>query len=156
MIRRPPRSPLFPYPPLSRPRTSVRHNQRRQPATRHNQRRQPATITNGASPPPPPIVEPPLQESSSHPYRTAHRSEEHTSELQSQSNLVCRLLLEKKKNLEIRAEHGGMPELGALDRWAEVDLIGVWSLYASTGGSVPLAVSAHMDGRDALDDVLGP
>src|SRR5688572_31968920 len=28
---------------------------------------------------------------------TAHRSEEHTSELQSQSNLVCRLLLEKKK-----------------------------------------------------------
>src|SRR5688572_32517986 len=29
--------------------------------------------------------------------RSAHRSEEHTSELQSQSNLVCRLLLEKKK-----------------------------------------------------------
>src|SRR5438270_6850541 len=28
------------------------------------------------------------------------RSEEHTSELQSQSNLVCRLLLEKKKNVE--------------------------------------------------------
>src|SRR2546430_12825100 len=28
---------------------------------------------------------------------TSHRSEEHTSELQSQSNLVCRLLLEKKK-----------------------------------------------------------
>src|SRR2546430_10030227 len=31
------------------------------------------------------------------------RSEEHTSELQSQSNLVCRLLLEKKKNKYIRA-----------------------------------------------------
>src|SRR2546427_9922332 len=30
--------------------------------------------------------------------RVAPRSEEHTSELQSQSNLVCRLLLEKKKN----------------------------------------------------------
>src|SRR2546430_6709022 len=30
--------------------------------------------------------------------RGLHRSEEHTSELQSQSNLVCRLLLEKKKN----------------------------------------------------------
>src|SRR5438270_3433579 len=29
--------------------------------------------------------------------RSVHRSEEHTSELQSQSNLVCRLLLEKKK-----------------------------------------------------------
>src|SRR2546430_7398164 len=33
---------------------------------------------------------------------TLHRSEEHTSELQSQSNLVCRLLLEKKKNTERR------------------------------------------------------
>src|SRR6266478_9742800 len=31
--------------------------------------------------------------------RRQHRSEEHTSELQSQSNLVCRLLLEKKKNI---------------------------------------------------------
>src|SRR2546427_1479260 len=31
-------------------------------------------------------------------YVIYHRSEEHTSELQSQSNLVCRLLLEKKKN----------------------------------------------------------
>src|SRR5688572_30859591 len=33
----------------------------------------------------------------------AARSEEHTSELQSQSNLVCRLLLEKKKNVRITA-----------------------------------------------------
>src|SRR2546427_6114402 len=32
---------------------------------------------------------------------TFYRSEEHTSELQSQSNLVCRLLLEKKKNITI-------------------------------------------------------
>src|SRR2546430_6698410 len=32
---------------------------------------------------------------------TGGRSEEHTSELQSQSNLVCRLLLEKKKNIDI-------------------------------------------------------
>src|SRR2546430_4152480 len=35
----------------------------------------------------------------------AGRSEEHTSELQSQSNLVCRLLLEKKKTLPIRSLH---------------------------------------------------
>src|SRR5688572_31707345 len=35
----------------------------------------------------------------------AYRSEEHTSELQSQSNLVCRLLLEKKKTIK-RQEHG--------------------------------------------------
>src|SRR2546427_5096773 len=33
------------------------------------------------------------------------RSEEHTSELQSQSNLVCRLLLEKKKNAKMHAAH---------------------------------------------------
>src|SRR5438034_7058054 len=34
--------------------------------------------------------------------RVAHRSEEHTSELQSHSDLVCRLLLEKKKNKQKR------------------------------------------------------
>src|SRR2546427_8852738 len=39
------------------------------------------------------------------PYGT--RSEEHTSELQSQSNLVCRLLLEKKKNRPSQAERRG-------------------------------------------------
>src|SRR5436309_10466695 len=33
-------------------------------------------------------------------YGATHRSEEHTSELQSRENLVCRLLLEKKKNKE--------------------------------------------------------
>src|SRR5256886_11509548 len=33
------------------------------------------------------------------------RSEEHTSELQSQSNLVCRLLLEKKKNMSRTTDH---------------------------------------------------
>src|SRR2546427_2019639 len=37
----------------------------------------------------------------------ARRSEEHTSELQSQSNLVCRLLLEKKKNNKQTAVHVG-------------------------------------------------
>src|SRR2546430_11471410 len=37
-----------------------------------------------------------------------HRSEEHTSELQSQSNLVCRLLLEKKKQNPSRASTAGM------------------------------------------------
>src|SRR2546427_2308021 len=38
------------------------------------------------------------------------RSEEHTSELQSQSNLVCRLLLEKKKKQQIQPCHVCMPE----------------------------------------------
>src|SRR6516165_11789227 len=63
MIRRPPRSTLFPYTTLFRS-AQQRHDlrlQRRGPLDQH------------------------------------HRSEEHTSELQSQSNLVCRLLLEKKK-----------------------------------------------------------
>src|SRR2546430_12855789 len=38
-----------------------------------------------------------LADSATNPLKTRYRSEEHTSELQSQSNLVCRLLLEKKK-----------------------------------------------------------
>src|SRR6266571_7566505 len=42
--------------------------------------------------------------------RNSHRSEEHTSELQSHVNLVCRLLLEKKKVLEAAAA-GDAPEL---------------------------------------------
>src|SRR5688572_32710775 len=41
-----------------------------------------------------PAREPPIMS----PFKAPPRSEEHTSELQSQSNLVCRLLLEKKKS----------------------------------------------------------
>src|SRR6266496_1948880 len=44
--------------------------------------------------PPDPIIEPALARDS---YSTGMRSEEHTSELQSRRDLVCRLLLEKKK-----------------------------------------------------------
>src|SRR2546430_3997915 len=101
MIRRPPRSTLFPYTTLFRSRGtprqvhpslalhpgvtaaavemslegrfSVRSYEDRLPLLRDQ--------TKNLSP------------------RQARRSEEHTSELQSQSNLVCRLLLEKKKNL---------------------------------------------------------
>src|SRR2546427_7991745 len=49
---------------------------------------------------PPPSVNPPTPVVEIIPLGVAmpNRSEEHTSELQSQSNLVCRLLLEKKKN----------------------------------------------------------
>src|SRR2546430_6112419 len=43
--------------------------------------------------------------------RPTRRSEEHTSELQSQSNLVCRLLLEKKKKI---SQMSYSPQLGAL------------------------------------------
>src|SRR2546430_13078001 len=73
MIRRPPRSTLFPYTTLFRS-VSVKWAQRDCHARRALRRR---------IAPIPPI---------------APRSEEHTSELQSQSNLVCRLLLEKKKS----------------------------------------------------------
>src|SRR2546427_6878609 len=45
------------------------------------------------------VIGPQLQDSLGQPFVIENRrSEEHTSELQSQSNLVCRLLLEKKKN----------------------------------------------------------
>src|SRR5260370_16837743 len=58
----------------------------------------------------------------------ANRSEEHTSELQSHLNLVCRLLLEKKKKLEtprtvwlmVPAE-GALPPLDELDRKRTTD-----------------------------------
>src|SRR2546430_7565882 len=79
MIRRPPRSTLFPYTTLFRSRG--RGPRRRLHAVAH--RVGPLLFR---------LRFPPLE-------RQLHahdRSEEHTSELQSQSNLVCRLLLEKK------------------------------------------------------------
>src|SRR5256885_3530566 len=72
MIRRPPRSTLFPYTTLFRSRHS---------------RRRPEHLRAGSVP----------SQQSPHPWRP--RSEEHTSELQSPCNLVCRLLLENKKLL---------------------------------------------------------
>src|SRR5256885_3555968 len=73
MIRRPPRSTLFPYTTLFRSRLAE-------------------------------IVERRVLELQAHLFRNhlrraRERSEEHTSELQSPCNLVCRLLLEKKKNM---------------------------------------------------------
>src|SRR2546430_3877086 len=47
-----------------------------------------------------------------HPLGRGPRSEEHTSELQSQSNLVCRLLLEKKKN-----RHPTLPDRESVGPW---------------------------------------
>src|SRR2546430_12299336 len=69
MIRRPPRSTLFPYTTLFRSSSSV-------PGLLNNPSCGKTQICRSAF----------------------FRSEEHTSELQSQSNLVCRLLLEKKKH----------------------------------------------------------
>src|SRR5438270_6501649 len=77
MIRRPPRSTLFPYTTLFRSRRPEIPAQETRAGRGSNRAPQPG-----------PIV---------HRRRGSSRSEEHTSELQSQSNLVCRLLLEKKK-----------------------------------------------------------
>src|SRR5260370_20644713 len=89
MIRRPPRSTLFPYTPLFR---SLGRHTYRSPLPRSlspSRRRRRA---------PPPT-------SASRRRQAARRSEEHTSELQSHLNLVCRLLLEKKKQCCIYHEY---------------------------------------------------
>src|SRR2546430_6697149 len=79
MIRRPPRSTLFPYTTLFRSRHAVPDPGGT--ASLHDLGHDPGAHRPAAFP-----------------HREPLRSEEHTSELQSQSNLVCRLLLEKKKN----------------------------------------------------------
>src|SRR5260370_31023198 len=74
MIRRPPRSTLFPYTTLFRSRQDAREVK----VTFLRCRRPPSVCQLT---------------------RVSARSEEHTSELQSHLNLVCRLLLEKKKKI---------------------------------------------------------
>src|SRR5688572_30940712 len=86
MTRRPPRSTLFPYTTLFRSR---RYRSARPPRA-HDHGPQVPRLRGVA---PQPVVEP------------RSRSEEHTSELQSQSNLVCRLLLEKKKKNQKQDTH---------------------------------------------------
>src|SRR5256885_8845775 len=90
MIRRPPRSTLFPYTPLFRsylhlpvtpgPTTALTKTASSRPGKSH------AKASTAKS-----------TESNGTVRHTVKRSEEHTSELQSPCNLVCRLLLEKKK-----------------------------------------------------------
>src|SRR3712207_7498985 len=91
MIRRPPRSTLFPYTTLFRSSTS-QTPARTAAAT--------STCTTVASLPAIRVAHSP-RGSTSEEQRVscASRSEEHTSELQSRQYLVCRLLLEKKKQL---------------------------------------------------------
>src|SRR2546430_11041327 len=81
MIRRPPRSTLFPYTTLFRSVPRRGERARSAQADRAARRRGHRL----------------LRSQERLPRIRALRSEEHTSELQSQSNLVCRLLLEKKK-----------------------------------------------------------
>src|SRR3712207_8617648 len=91
MIRRPPRSTLFPY-------TTLFRSHPGQVATRALggglRRRGPGT-------PPRRVRRDPHHPHAAGVSRRMGRSEEHTSELQSRQYLVCRLLLEKKKDLNI-------------------------------------------------------
>src|SRR2546421_1584225 len=88
MIRRPPRSTLFPYTTLFRSLKAV--------------------IPGGVSVPVVPgdiMLKTRMDYDSVKAAGSALRSEEHTSELQSRSDLVCRLLLEKKKNANTDRDH---------------------------------------------------
>src|SRR2546430_12168934 len=87
MIRRPPRSTLFPY-------TTLFRSDATPPLRAVACRAQASAWEVGPA-------SPPTLTASWFP--ALSRSEEHTSELQSQSNLVCRLLLEKKKNQRAHA-----------------------------------------------------
>src|SRR3712207_8489859 len=89
MIRRPPRSTLFPYTTLFR---SARADEREQDVERQE---------GGAGALPQPRVRRPRGDEDERHERdqTEQRSEEHTSELQSRQYLVCRLLLEKKTHI---------------------------------------------------------
>src|SRR5947207_7070807 len=84
MIRRPPRSTLFPYTTLFRSAScsATRSAARRSPTSECDCTDRPTSIAT---------VTPTMR------IPASSRSEEHTSELQSHSDLVCRLLLEKKK-----------------------------------------------------------
>src|SRR2546429_2482981 len=89
MIRRPPRSTLFPYTTLFR---SLRSDED-EPAVRYLGGGRPG---GGEHAPAVPRERVPQPRRVHHRARLEHRSEEHTSELQSRLHLVCRLLLEKK------------------------------------------------------------
>src|SRR2546430_13350084 len=94
MIRRPPRSTLFPYTTLFR--SSQLRSSPPLPLSRSRRR-----VCRSPTPSPSRVKRTPR---TAKPRTIEDRrlggSEEHTSELQSQSNLVCRLLLEKKKTIE--------------------------------------------------------
>src|SRR5438309_8596125 len=97
MIRRPPRSTLFPYTTLFRSCSGARGSA---DPPRHESNSGPAVLQTRRR----------RGDHSHHPGPTARlvaaasRSEEHTSELQSQFHLVCRLLLEKKKKQKIQGK----------------------------------------------------
>src|SRR2546430_11089403 len=95
MIRRPPRSTLFPYTTLFRSGITYFKFAKRPVASQRTDIGDKPRAEHAAE-----IVGPLMTQFASGALDA--RSEEHTSELQSQSNLVCRLLLEKKKEETLR------------------------------------------------------
>src|SRR5205807_3367618 len=96
MIRLPPRSTLFPY----------------------------TTLFRSSSPPPPPAAGRPAATcSNGGPRRRRARSEEHTSELQSPCNLVCRLLLEKKNKTSSLRRRRVSQTVGEIDHSDPLPLV---------------------------------
>src|SRR3712207_7478774 len=99
MIRRPPRSTLFPYTTLFRSRSDRASSQQRTECDRRSEAPDDARADPGN------LARPPRRDPTHHRSPGERpggsggqgRSEEHTSELQSRQYLVCRLLLEKKK-----------------------------------------------------------
>src|SRR2546426_7465339 len=89
MIRRPPRSTLFPYTTLFRSPVLITRSSNNFGPCQYPEKVTPLFITNALEDRPLPL------------YGDGRRSEEHTSELQSPCNLVCRLLLEKKKKTKL-------------------------------------------------------
>src|SRR2546430_4159385 len=114
MIRRPPRSTLFPYTTLFRspPRQGIGMRDRSVTMPRRS-----AIVARASF-----QVDPGgyrawmVRSNSGCASLTLRRSEEHTSELQSQSNLVCRLLLEKKKTRLVRKHPGRQRDDGLRER----------------------------------------
>src|SRR5689334_24174923 len=102
MPRRPPRSTLFPYTTLFRSSHAayVAGNAGPVVPVRGSAAAASGMIVGGAPPPVAPLRAPGPGVEAARPARlvAVRRSEEHTSELQSQFHLVCRLLLEKKNN----------------------------------------------------------
>src|SRR5436190_12627913 len=97
MLRRPPRSTLFPYTTLFRSRKAPSNSRRPTPGLRActSLSRHSSVVSSRPSP--------------------LTRSEEHTSELQSHSDLVCRLLLEKKKKKIKKHRHDRIGDNDLLD-----------------------------------------
>src|SRR2546430_12540661 len=143
MIRRPPRSTLFPYTTLFRSAPIFARGSITRRIGRRRREPSPSMVEWNSCPERIPasrrIVVPEFPASSDR----RGRSEEHTSELQSQSNLVCRLLLEKKNT-----DPPSVTENARYDAYYPLIRIAlVWAVHALGFASIPQMLSTHTDKR---------